>query len=449
MKIEIPQNVNKIIEMIQSAGFEAYAVGGCIRDSIMGLVPHDWDICTSALPEETLAVLGKTNIVTNGLKHGTVTVKFVDGLYEITTFRIDGIYRDNRRPESVTFVGSLREDLARRDFTVNAMAYNYDRGLCDYFGGENDIKNKIIRCVGDPDKRFREDGLRILRALRFSARLGFEIEKKTSDAIHKNADLLKNISAERIASELLGIIDGDYTEKVLTGYADVICIFIPEIEKMIGFEQHNPHHIYDIWTHTVKVIANSPHGKISRLAALFHDIAKPECYSLDKTGTGHFHGHPERGTEKAREIMKRLKLDNKTIDKVCMLIKYHDVRPEVNAKNVRRLISKVGVDNFNELMQLKRADAMGQNPDLLDEKLEYIKNLEELFYKQTADGQEYNLKTLRVKGIDLINIGITDGKTIGRILKHLLEGVINGELNNSHNELMHEVRVYTDNGKNN
>ncbi len=448
MKIEIPHNADKIIEKIQNSGFEAYAVGGCIRDSIMGLVPHDWDICTSALPEETLDILGKTNIITNGLKHGTVTVKFDKELYEITTFRIDGVYSDNRRPESVTFVRSLREDLARRDFTINALAYNYNKGLCDFFGGEEDIKNKIIRCVGNPVKRFREDGLRILRALRFSSRLGFKIEEKTSAAIHENAFLLKNISAERTVSELLGIIDGEYAEKVLTEYVDVLCVFIPEIEKMIGFEQHNPHHIYDIWTHTVKVISHSPHGKISRLAALFHDIAKPECYSPDETGTGHFHGHPEKGAVKAHDIMKRLRLDNKTIDKVCMLIKYHDVRPKINPRNVRILISKVGVENFHELMQLKEADAMGQNPELLNGKLEDIKKLTEIFEEQTADGQEFNLKTLAIKGNDLIAMGITEGKTIGKILKYLLEGVIDGKFKNEYGELKSEAELYIAEEKN-
>lgn len=447
MKIEIPYKVSKIIDKIQEAGFEAYAVGGCIRDSIMKLVPHDWDICTSALPEETLDILGKTNIITNGLKHGTVTVKVDNELYEITTFRIDGKYNDNRHPENVTFVRSLKDDLARRDFTINALAYNYDKGLCDFFGGEDDIKNKIIRCVGDPVKRFREDGLRILRALRFSSRLGFVIEEETSVAIHEYAYLLKNISYERITSELSGILDGDNAEDVLTEYADVFCVFIPEIEKMIGFEQNNPHHVYDVWTHTVKVIANSPHGKIPRFAALFHDIAKPECYSSDETGTGHFHGHPEKGAKKAHDIMKRLKLDNKTIDKVCMLIKYHDVRPELNSKNVRRLISNVGTDNFQDLMQLKKADAMGQNPKLLEEKLQYIKKLTEIYEEQTAEGQEFNLKTLEIKGNDIINLGINDGKTIGKILKYLLECVINGDLRNNHSDLIAEAKKCIDKQK--
>ena len=447
MRIEIPQNVNTIIEKIRSAGFEAYAVGGCIRDSLMGIIPNDWDVCTSAMPEEVLNILNKKNIITAGMKHGTVTVKYDSKLYEITTFRTDGEYIDNRRPESVTFVRSLREDLARRDFTVNALAYNHETGLCDFFGGVSDIKNKVIRCVGDPDKRFSEDGLRILRALRFASRLGFEIEGKTSASIHKNAHLLKNISAERIASELIGIIDGDYVEPVLLEYPDVISVFIPEIKDMIGHPQYNPHHIYDIWTHTVKVVANSPHGKALRLSALLHDISKPECFSLDETGTGHFHGHPEKGAEKAGHIMRRLKLDNKTIDSVCLLIKYHDRRPEANSKNVRRLISKIGVDNFGKLMQLKRADAMGQNPAFFEEKLEYTEKLEKLFAEQTANGEEFNLKTLDINGNDLIGLGITEGKEIGKILKYLLECVINGTVKNFKEELLKEAEIYINKGK--
>ncbi len=445
MKIEIPENVKKIIDKIQSAGFEAYAVGGCVRDSIMGVEPHDWDICTSALPEETLEILGKTNIISNGLKHGTVTVGFNNEFYEITTFRIDGKYNDNRRPESVKFIKSLREDLARRDFTINALAYNCSKGLCDFFGGEADIQNHVIRCVGIPDERFREDGLRILRALRFSSRLGFTIEEETADAVHRNANLLKNISYERITSELFGIIDGDYAENVLTDYADVLCVFIPEIKDMIGHLQYNPHHIYDIWTHTVKVVVNSPHDRVLRLAALLHDISKPECFYTDQDGTGHFKGHPEKGAEKAYRIMKRLKIDNKTIKNVCMLIRYHDRRPKINEKNVRQLVSEIGVKGTEQLIQIKKADAMGQNPAMLEKKLELIDEFERIFRKQTACGEEYNLKMLEINGNDIITSGIGDRKKIGEVLKYLLECVIDGRLENSHKALVEEAKAYIEN----
>ncbi|MBQ8134015.1 MAG: HD domain-containing protein [Clostridia bacterium] len=436
MKIAVPENVNRIIGQLEAAGYPAYAVGGCIRDSLMGITPHDWDICTAAVPEKVLEILGKHNVIESGLKHGTVTVKYSGELYEITTFRTDGEYLDNRRPESVTFVRSLKEDLKRRDFTVNAIAYNEAKGLCDYFGGKEDIRNKLIRCVGDPDKRFNEDALRIFRALRFAARFGFEIEEQTAFSVRKNAHLLCNISAERIASELLQIIDGEYAEAVLLSYSDVLGIIIPEILPMVGLNQRNPHHIYDVWGHTVKVIVNSPHGKMMRLAALLHDIAKPECFFTDEKGTGHFHGHPEMGAKMAEAIMRRLKLDNKTIESVSILIRYHDLRPQANGKNVRRMISKIGCEAFENLMELKRADARGQNPDKLAEKLAYIHRLEEIYQEVTANGDEFNLKSLKINGNDLIQMGITEGKQIGKILNQLLSEVIDGTIENDREMLL-------------
>ncbi|MDD6489698.1 MAG: hypothetical protein PUG48_07785, partial [Clostridia bacterium] len=268
MKINLPNGVQKIISTLAEKGYNSYAVGGCIRDSIMNKKPSDWDICTSSMPEETLSTLGKHNIIKNGLKHGTVTVRFDGVSYEITTFRVDGEYSDNRHPNNVKFVRNLKDDLARRDFTINAMAYNDSDGLCDYYGGLDDIKNKIIRCVGDPDKRFFEDGLRIMRALRFASVLGFDIEKETAESIHRCCNLLKNISAERIMSEFSKLIVGQNAEKILLEYSDVFCVFIPEIRQMIGFKQKNPHHIYDVWTHTVKAVVNTPPEKIIRLSAL-------------------------------------------------------------------------------------------------------------------------------------------------------------------------------------
>ena len=440
MKIKIPENANMIINTLISKGYKAYAVGGCVRDSVMGTQPHDWDICTSARPDEILTALGKNNVIESGLKHGTVTVHSGNELYEITTFRADGDYTDNRHPETVKFIRSRREDLARRDFTVNAMAYNDAQGLCDYFGGTDDIRNRIIRCVGDPDKRFNEDALRILRALRFASRLGFEIEQNTAASIRKNAGLLRNISVERIASELAGILDGEYCESILMEYPDVLCVFLPEIKPMIGLEQKNPHHIYDVWTHTVKVISNSPHGRLMRITALLHDIAKPQCASVDENGTGHFHGHPAVGAEMAGRILKRLHFDNDTISKVKLLIKYHDLRPQPEPKYVRRLISKTGTELFVPLMELKRADALGQNPDTIQYKLEYTDSLERIFRELTADGSEFNIKTLAIDGNDLISLGISPGPEIGRILKAMLELVIEGELENDRDELIKEVK---------
>lgn len=439
MKIAVPSDVEKIIEKLTSSGYKAYAVGGCVRDSIMGKTPHDWDICTSARPEEILASLDTHNIIESGLKHGTVTVKVDGELYEITTFRSEGEYKDNRRPESVEFITSLKEDLSRRDFTVNAMAYNSFDGLCDYFNGTEDIENKIIRCVGDPDKRFSEDALRIMRALRFASKLGFEIEENTKAALRRNARLLKNISVERIAAELVQILDGEYAEQILLDYTDVLGVFIPEILPMVGLEQRNPHHSFDVWTHTVYVIVNSPHGRIMRLSALLHDIAKPRCFTVDERGTGHFHGHPEVGAKMAGKILRRLHFDNDTINKASTLIRYHDQRPKLEAKYVRRLIAKTGAENFLPLLDLKRADAKGQNPVTVPDKLKYIDELEKMFTELTADGSEFNIKTLKLTGSDLMDLGVSQGREIGYWLKEMLDRVIEGKIQNDKKALLNEV----------
>ncbi len=428
--IKMPENAKGIIDKLRTCGYDAYAVGGCIRDSIMGKIPYDWDICTSALPEEVLEVLGERNIIENGLKHGTVTVHIDGENYEITTFRTDGQYLDNRHPENVTFVRELKEDLSRRDFTMNSLAYNYSEGLIDIFGGRDDINNSIIRCVGDPDKRFGEDALRILRALRFSSQLGFSIEEKTSASIHKNAELLKNISAERIMSEFTKILMGKNVEDVLMNYKDVIAVFIPEIKPMFGFEQHNPHHVYDVWQHTVKSVACVKNERILRLTAFFHDIGKPKAFTVDSGGKGHFHGHPEVSDRMADDILKRLKTDNNTIATVRLLIKLHDLRPKADEKNVRRLMYETGKENYPLLMDIKRADALAQNPEMHGYKLEYIAQLENIYKQELEKKSAFNLKTLAVNGRDIINTGVRDGRTIGMILEYLLDRVIDGDIEN-------------------
>ena len=437
--IKMPECAAKIIEKLEKSGYKAYAVGGCIRDSIMGKVPYDWDICTSALPEEVLKVLGERNIVENGLKHGTVTVHINGENYEITTFRTDGEYVDNRHPENVTFVRDLKDDLSRRDFTMNALAYNDSEGLTDIFGGKDDINNGIIRCVGDPDKRFNEDALRILRALRFSSQLCFSIDEKTSVSIHKNAELLKNISAERIMSEFTKILMGRNVEKVLLDYSDVIAVFIPEIKAMSGFEQHNPHHVYDVWEHTVKAVACVKNERILRLAAFFHDIGKPNTFTMDDNEKGHFHGHPEVSDRMANEILKRLKTDNNTISKVRLLIKLHDLRPKADAKNVRRLMYETGSECFPLLMEIKRADTLAQNPETHKYKLEYIARLEEIYKQEPEKKSAFNLKTLAVNGRDIINMGIKDGRKIGMILEFLLDRVIDGDIENDKQVLLEKA----------
>lgn len=435
MKIDIPPSVNNIIKKLEESGYEAYAVGGCVRDSVMGKEPNDWDICTSALPEETLLCLDKDNIIKNGVKHGTVTVRVDGENYEITTFRTDGEYTDNRHPESVTFVRDLNEDLSRRDFTINALAYSEERGLQDNFHGIDDIDNKIIRCVGSPDRRFGEDALRILRALRFSSVLGFDIEKRTAKSIHKNAYLLKNISKERIMSEFIKILEGKNVEAVLIGYSDVIGEIVPEIKPTIGFCQHNPHHLYDVWTHTVKVVSGVKSEKELRLAALFHDIGKPAKFTVDENGTGHFHGHPELSADIAERVLKRLKSDNKTIENVCKMIKLHDVRPFVR-KSIRRLMAKSGMELFPKLLELKRADAKAQSRDYIEETLKYIDFLEEMYNKECQENNDFTLKMLEINGNDLKNIGIENGREIGYCLNELLMKVIDEEIDNKKEALL-------------
>ncbi len=434
--MNLPSAVRQIISRLEASGYPAYAVGGCVRDSLMGKLPHDWDICTAALPEEILEALETHSIIESGLKHGTVTVK-VDGyLYEITTFRTDGDYKDRRHPESVTFVRSLNEDLARRDFTINAMAYWDEDGLTDLYGGQEDLQQQIIRCVGDPHARFGEDALRILRALRFASRLGFAIEPQTNQAIHDLKDSLSNISAERLCSELLQILDGDAVETVLLEYSDVLAVFLPELLPMIGFEQHSPHHCYDVWEHTVKVVAASPKGKIPRLAALFHDIGKPRCFTMDERGRGHFHGHPAISAEMTEKILRRLKLDHKTAQAVVRLIEYHDTRPEPDAKHVRRFLSKLGPDYYDLLRTLKIADVKGQNPSTAPEKLRYIQSVTDIVLKETSGRSAFRVSELAVGGKDLMTLGVPEGKSMGQLLQKLLQMVIDGEVENEHACLM-------------
>jgi len=439
LRIEIPENVNDIIQKLRQSGYQAYAVGGCIRDSLMSLLPDDWDICTSALPQQTLEVLQLPNIIENGMKHGTVTVRYHGENYEITTFRKDGQYTDHRRPSSVTFVNEIKEDLSRRDFTINALAYNEEEGLQDYFEGYQDIQRRILRCVGNPDERFQEDGLRIMRALRFAARFELTIEPLTAEAIHRNKALLKNISAERINTEFTKLLLSVGVEKILTEYADVIAEFIPEIKPMIGFEQKNPHHVYDVWSHTVKVVSFSPEDKVLRLAAFFHDIGKPYTFTKSEDGTGHFHGHPEVSAEMSSFIMKRLRYDNHTIAAVRNLVRVHDKRPPLEKKSVRRLLRDIGETMYLPLTELKRADAKAQNPDKLPEKLEYVDELERMLQEEIHSQSAYALRQLAVNGGDLKEAGITDGKEIGRMLQELLELVIEEKVPNERNALLKAI----------
>lgn len=437
--INMPPQVEEILGMLKGSGYEAYAVGGCIRDSLLGSVPNDWDICTSAKPEETKGCFGEYHVIETGLKHGTVTVVINSEPYEITTYRVDGEYKDNRRPEEVLFVTNLSEDLARRDFTINALAYNHEDGLQDYYEGQKDLNAKIIRCVGDANKRFQEDALRILRALRFASVLGFKIEEGTAKAIREEKVLLKNIAKERIQVEIVKLLLGDGAKDILMEYSDVLSVIIPEIKGMVGCEQYNPHHCYDVWEHTLTALQYTPKDKVLRLATLLHDSGKPKTFTRDEQGVGHFYGHGAVSQEIAYKVMNDLRFDNETKHDVCQLVKHHDGIVIGEPKYVKRWLNKLGLEQFKRLLKIKYADMMGQSEYEREAKLAKLKRLEEVLEIVLSEEQCFSLKHLAVNGRDLINMGVKDGKKIGRILDKLLEEVIDGKIDNQKEVLLGRV----------
>lgn len=432
--IILPSEVSRAIARIENAGYEAFIVGGCVRDSLLGQAPKDYDITTSALPTEIEEIFKDCKVIETGLKHGTVTV-LINGMpLEITTYRIDSDYTDNRHPNSVEFTKSLHEDTARRDFTMNAVAYNDNSGIVDYFGGKNDIDNKVIRCVGNADRRFNEDALRILRAVRFSSVLGFEIESETKKAIFKNKHLLLNISAERIANELVKLLCGKNVKSVLLEYIDVLGVVIPELLPMKNFDQRNYHHIYDILEHTAVAVESVEPTPVLRMSALFHDVGKPHCFSIGEDGVGHFYGHAKIGAEMADMILARLKFDNTTRELAVKLIKWHDVQIESHTGAVKRSLGRLSPEVFFLLIKLKRADNLAQNPKYIYRQ-KYYDELEHLANKILEEKQCFSLKDLAVNGRDLISWGVKPGKEMGKILNILLDDVISGKASNDKEEL--------------
>ena len=429
MVLTIPEKVEFIINKLETAGFEAYAVGGCVRDSILGRKPDDWDITTSAKPEQVKSLFRRT--VDTGLQHGTVTVMIDKEGFEVTTYRVDGEYEDGRHPKEVTFTASLEEDLKRRDFTINAMAYNTSSGLVDMFGGLEDIKKKIIRCVGNPLERFTEDALRIMRAVRFSAQLGFEIEKETKAALSVIAPNLKNVSAERIETELVKLLVSPHPDYLRTAWETGITKeFLPEFDACMDTEQNTPHHCWSVGEHTLRSLLNVPCDKVLRLTMLLHDIGKPKVKATDENGRDHFKTHGSVGEKMAKEILRRLKFDNDTIRKVSHLVKWHDYRPENTPKSVRRALNKIGEELFPEYLMVQRADMLAQSAYKREEKTERIEKLT-ILYREIIEKKEcISLKTLAVTGSDLIEAGMKPGKEIGVVLNSLLEMVLeNPELN--------------------
>ena len=427
---ELPGNVRTIIGRLNARGFEAYAVGGCVRDALLHKQPNDWDITTNARPEEMQACFAGMRLIETGLRHGTITVMLGGEGYEVTTYRVDGEYSDHRRPDSVRFVGDLKEDLARRDFTVNAMATKDGVEIIDLFGGREDLQKRVIRCVGEPKHRFNEDALRILRALRFASVYDFDIDGATAEAALQWKDTLKNVSEERIFVELKKLLCGKGAERVLTALPQVLFAVLPELKAMHGFPQNNPHHAYDVWTHTLKTIANVPAEPVYRLAMLFHDSGKPAAHTVDEDGIDHFKMHQLISAQIAEKCLLRLKSDNATLRRVLFLVREHDLRIPATEKAVKKQMLRLGKENFVSLLPVFRADLMGQNPAMIPEKAAHIDELEKIAQKLLDENPCLTISQLAINGNDLKSVGIT-GKATGEMLTRLLKEVA---LNDAANE---------------
>ena len=424
MKIQIPRDANYILEKLSLAGYEAYVVGGCVRDSLLGDSPHDWDITTNALPLQVKEIFGRT--VDTGLKHGTVTVMRGNTGYEVTTYRTDGDYSDGRHPDNVTFVMNLEEDLKRRDFTINAMAYNETRGLVDLFGGCDDLKNGIIRCVGSAEERFSEDALRMLRAVRFAARFGYTLDPEVVEAIKKLAPTLSKVSAERITSEFVKLLTSDHPEMVRILYETGLTkVFFPEFDEAMNTPQNHPHHCYNVGEHLIESLKASCNDPVVRLAMMLHDIGKPRTLKVDDKGITHFYGHPKVSADMAKEILVRWKLDNDTIRRVCRLVQYHDygIGRQVTESLIRKAMS-IFEDDFELLLEVNRADILAQSDFKKKEKLEANKKYGEISRKILKENQCFRLKDLAVSGKDLMEAGAKPGPGMGDILKKLFDAVL-------------------------
>lgn len=445
-RICIPRGASDVMTVLALDGFDSYVVGGCVRDSLLGLEPHDWDICTNATPNEVLEIFARRNvkIIETGIKHGTVTI-CLDGAgeqYEVTTFRIDGKYSDGRHPDSVSFTPSLREDLARRDFTMNAMAYNEVAGLIDPFGGEKALRRNEISCVGNPADRFQEDALRVMRALRFASTYGFSIEANTAAAVHKFAPHLNDIAVERIQAELCKLLLGKGVLEVLLDYSDVIAAIIPEISPCIGFDQKNRYHEYTIYDHIAHAVANYTGNDISiKVALLLHDIGKPQCYTEDERG-GHFHGHGVPSRDIADTVTKRLRFDNKTRNEILTLVLYHDSVIEPTYNVVRRWLNKIGEENFRKLLHVRMADIRAHARGTQESRIERCVLLGEILDEVLAKEQCFSIKDLSINGHDVMSLGVPEGRQVGSILEKLLDDVINDRLENEHTLLVQAVLKY-------
>lgn len=438
-QIQLPDKVKYIISQLEAAGYEAYAVGGCVRDSLLGREPSDWDVTTSAKPQQVKAVFRHT--IDTGIEHGTVTVMLNREGFEVTTYRIDGEYEDSRHPKEVVYTANLIEDLRRRDFTINAFAYNEHSGVVDAFDGMEDLSKGIIRCVGEAAERFGEDALRMLRAVRFSAQLGFTIAQETRAAITKLAPNLQLISAERIQAELVKLLLSDHPDYMRDAYElGITSVVLPELDAAFATAQHNPHHRYTVGEHLMQSLLHIRADKSLRLAALLHDIGKPSVRTTDEDGIDHFHGHVQVSERMAVDILKRLKFDNDTIDKVQKYVRYHDDKPERNARAVRRAINRIGAAYFPQVMEIRRADTLAQSSYQQEEKLAQIDEVERIYAEIMEKNECISLKTLEITGNDLLMLGVPKGKQIGVILNQLLDEVLQNPENNTREYLIEKAK---------
>lgn len=433
--MNIPEDVRWIIGQLNQQGYEACAVGGCVRDMLLDREPEDWDITTSARPEQVKAVFRRT--VDTGIAHGTVTVLRGHQGYEVTTYRIDGVYVDGRHPEQVIFTPSLEEDLKRRDFTINAMAYNETEGITDLFGGREDLAQGMIRCVGNPMHRFGEDALRMMRAVRFAAQLGFTIEEATLAAIKELAPTIRKISAERVRTELLKLLVSPHPEKLRLLYETGLTAYIlPEFDRMMETAQNTPYHCYSVGNHTLAVLCHVPPVPALRVAALLHDVGKPDCRRADESGRDHFFGHAGRGAELAKGILKRLKFDNDTLRVAEKLIRHHSDAIAPTQKQVRRMLNRVGEDIFPLLLLLMEGDNMGKTPEGTNERLERLRQVHQIYQEIVKRQDCVSLKMLQLTGDDLLAAGIPKGRQIGVLLQYCLELVLEDPGKNQHDVLL-------------
>lgn len=444
-EILIPPTVSALLARLNAAGFAAYAVGGCIRDSLLGLEPQDWDVCTAARPEQTAACFSDCRTLLTGAAYGTVTVLWGAARtpFEITTFRAERGYSDRRHPDRVEFLSELRGDLARRDFTVNAMAADATGLVYDPFGGQNDLQNRVLRCVGVPAERFSEDALRMLRGLRFAARLGLSIEPETASALHACRSLLKNVATERIRKELEGLLCGTDAPALLREFADVLCVPIPELAPCIGFRQFNYHHRYDVWEHTLHALAASEPDEALRLAVLLHDVGKPAVFSFDKQLVGHFYGHARVSAAMAERILRRLRFDGKTVSRVSALIAAHDLElAGLTERRMRRLLHRLGERNVRTLLRLRRADRLGKGTERPEDVQADTAAAEELLRRLCAEDACCTLRQLALSGDDLLALGLPAGKRVGAVLRAALTTVLDGNIQNERDALMRFAQNY-------